>query len=364
VKATITADITTLQFACLISGFQISIAYLPLPRLLAEGAGTDGWMTILVLWLLSVIASICAVRLMRRLPEGTVLDLISKRIGKWAGKTAAFVFCVYFAAMAYDGFVRTTNITRSWLLPETKVYVMLILLLIPAYAIVKGGPLLVGRYAEFVFLITCWTPLIFLYPLREAHWLNLLPIFKEGAWPIFEGIKHILFSFVGFAATLFLYPNLKHKEYAVKGVVLANSMTAALYVWITLVCFAYFSPDEIMEFNQPVISMLKTIEFRIMERIEVPFIAFYLFVYSMIWVPASYFTVLCSSRLLKAGGIRIHLLIFFILLAVSSFFYFPSFNQNEKLETALGSAGAVLEYMFPVVLLFLFWAQDRLKRRA
>ncbi|MFC4304024.1 GerAB/ArcD/ProY family transporter [Cohnella boryungensis] len=363
-KAILSADITTLQFACLISGFQISIAYLPLPRLLAEGAGTDGWMTIIVLWLLSVIASICAVRLMRRLPEGTVLDLISKRIGKWAGKTAAFVFFVYFAAMAYDGFVRTTNITRSWLLPETKVYVMLVLLLIPAYAIVKGGPLLAGRYAEFVFLITCWTPLIFLYPLKDAHWLNLLPMFKEGILPVLTGVNHVLFSFVGFAATLFLYPNLKHKQYAVRGVLLANTLTAALYIWITIICFVYFSPDEITEFNQPVISMLKTIEFRVMERIEVPFIAFYLLIYSMIWIPASYLTVFCSDWLLGTGSIHRHLQFFFVLLVVSSFFYFPSFNQNENLETQLGNAGAVLEYIVPAVLLFFFWAQDKLQRRA
>lgn len=362
-KSKKTAELTMLQFAIIISGLQISIAYLPLPRLLAEGAGTDGWMTILVMWFLSVIASLIAVRLMRRMPEGTVLDLISLRIGKWAGKAAALVFGIYFATMAYDGFVRTTNITRSWLLPETKAYVMLILLLIPAYAIVKEGPLLVGRYAELVFWITFWTPLIYLYPLKEAHWLNLLPFFKEGVLPVLTGIERVLFSFVGFAATLFLYPNLKHKQYAVRGVVLANSLTAVLYLWITTVCFVYFSPDEITEFNQPVLQMLKTIEFRVMERIEVPFIAFYLFIYSLIWVPASYFAVYCSNWLLGAGGERKHLRIFYALLAGVSFFYFPTFSQNDWLESVLGRTGAVLEYIVPALLLLFFWAQDKLKRR-
>ena len=356
-----TAELTILQFAFIISGLQLSIAYLPLPRLLAEGAGSDGWMTIPVIWLLSVIASVIAVRLMRKMPEGTVLDLVALRIGKWAGKTAALAFGVYFAVTAYDGFVRTTNITRSWLIPETKAYVMLILLLIPAYAIVKGGPLLVGRYAEVVFWITCWTPLIYLYPLKEAHWLNLLPFFKEGFLPVLEGIGRVLFSFAGFATTLFLYPNLKHKQYAVRGVLLANSLTAILYIWITIVSFVYFSPDEITEFNQPVILMLKTIEFRIVERIEVLFIAFYLFIYSMIWVPASYLAVYCSNWLLGADSMRGHLLVFYTLLAVFSFFYFPSFNQNEKLETALGRVSAVLEYIVPAVLLLIFWAQDKMR---
>ncbi|MFC4600032.1 GerAB/ArcD/ProY family transporter [Cohnella hongkongensis] len=358
------ANITTLQFACLISGLQIGIAYLSLPRLVAEGSGTDGWMTILIMWLLSVMASIAAVRLMRRMPEGTVLDLISMRIGKWAGRTAAVLFGLYFAGMAYDGFVRTTNITRSWLLPQTKSFVILILLLIPAYAIVKGGPLLAGRYAEFIFLLTCWAPLIFIYPLKEANWLNLLPILKEGIVPVLTGVKSILFSFIGFAATLFLYPNLKYKQYAVRGVVLANSMTATLYVWITIVCFAYFSPDEILEFTQPVIPMLKMIEFRVLERIEVPFVAFYLFIYSLTWIPSTYLTVFCSSWLLGAGSTRRHLQLFCLLLVGSSFFYFPSFIQNERLEEALGEIGAVMEYLFPTVLLLLFWAQDKLKRRA
>ena len=38
--------ITTLQFILMISTFQISVAFLALPRELARHAGTDGWMTV------------------------------------------------------------------------------------------------------------------------------------------------------------------------------------------------------------------------------------------------------------------------------------------------------------------------------
>lgn len=362
-KTPTVASLTTMQFIFLISGFQISVSFLALPRQLSNAAGTDGWAAILIDWAVSTLVSLVIVKIMQKSPEGTVLDLLSRRIGKWAGNLAAVVFGLYFLSLAYDGLVRSVLVTKVWLLTETPVYIILALFLLPVYTIGKGGPVILGRYSEFVLLVTFWMLFIYLAPLKEAHWLHLLPFPKSGLMPIFYAVKNIIFSFLGFAIVLFLYPNLKHKQYAVRGVVISNAVTAFVYLWVTLICFIYFSPDEIQEINQPIITMLKTVEFRFIERIEIPFISLYLFSYSLLWIPAAYLTVYCSSWLLESDNAARHLQIVCTLLVVVSYFYFPSFNHSEKFEASVGAVGGIVEYVFPACLLPMLALREKVKRK-
>lgn len=84
-----------LQFTQMISAFQISVAFLSLPRELAGHAGTDGWIAIIFGWGLGTLASIALVKLMKNSPDGTIRELIQRFMGIWASKIAAFTFLAY-----------------------------------------------------------------------------------------------------------------------------------------------------------------------------------------------------------------------------------------------------------------------------
>ena len=96
---------------------------------------------------------------MKKHPEGTLFDLLTKYLGKWTGKVAAILFSLYLFYYAYTGIIQAVLITKSWLLPLTSASIVMFLLLIPTYVIARNGLRILGRYAELVFMISFWIPI-------------------------------------------------------------------------------------------------------------------------------------------------------------------------------------------------------------
>lgn len=356
-------EITFTQTILIVSGIQLSVGFLSIPRVLAEQVGTDGWISLLIGWLVAVAANLLIVQVMKRRPDGTLLDVLTTSIGKWAGIAGGIVLALYFLYISYSTLVYSVLVAKAWLVPQTPSSIIMLLLLLPAGAIARKGLRIVARYAEFVFILSLWIPFAYLIPLKDAHWLHLLPLFKEGLKPVLSGVSATIYYFVGFATTFIWYPFLQDKQRASAAVVISNTLSLLVFLFISLVCFVYFSPDRIAEYNEPAINVLKIIEFKFIERIEVLFIAFYLLIFSLAWIPFLYLGSFCTSWLFGKQDHRGHLLVYWLLFACSGFFFMPTSSQSEKLNEMLGKLGFGFEYMFPVCLFLYVWIQDRFKRR-
>jgi len=355
-------EITFMQSILIVSGIQVSVGFLALPRVLAEKAGTDGWISLILGWVAAVAANLIIVQVMKRSPGGTLLELLTKYIGKWAGIAGGVLLALYFLYIAYATLIYSVIVVKVWLMPQTPAHVVMLLLLVPAGVIARSGLRIVARYAEIVFLLSLWIPFAYLLPLKDAHWLHLLPLLKDGVQPVIAAVPATFYFFVGFATTFIWYPFLKDKQKASAGIVIANTLSLIVFLFVTVVCFVYFSPDRITEYGEPAINVLKTIEFKFIERIEVLFIAFYLFIFSLAWIPFMYFGAFCTSWLFNKQDHRGHLLVFWLIFAVAGFFFMPTSGQSEKMNDVLGKIGYGVEYLFPVCLFFYVWIYDRVKR--
>lgn len=353
-------EITFMQYILLNFGMVVSIGFLSLPRVLAEKAGTAGWIALIFVWVLSIVASLIVIQVMKRYPDGTLLDLLSVYLGKWAGKAGAVLFALYLLYYGYTGLIYTILITKQYLLQQTPAYIVMLLLLIPTYVIVRNGPRILGRYVELVILLSLWIPLVYLLPLKDAHWLRLFPVLKEGWKPVFGALPSTLYYHIGFSTTFILYPFLKNKRMASAGIVISYTLTMLMYVFITVICFVYFSPDEIISYNEPTINVLKAIEFKIISRIEVLFLSFYLLIFSLSWIPTMYMSVFCTTWLIGKQDHRNHLRLLWLFIAVGTYFFMPTFFQSERMNTLLGQIGFVVEYIAPGCLLLYVWIHDRL----
>ncbi|MFD0681354.1 MULTISPECIES: GerAB/ArcD/ProY family transporter [unclassified Paenibacillus] len=356
-------EITFMQFIIIQFGIQVSFGLLSLPKELAERAGTDSLITIIIAWALSIVASLMVIKIMKKHPDGTLFDLLSTYIGKWAGKAAALIFAAWFLAYGYVGGVRTILYIKSWLLPQTPNYMIMLLLLIPTYLIARNGLRILGRYVELVFIISLWIPFAYLLPLKDAHLLNLLPVVKDGWLPIFSALRVTFLSFGGLESAFIMYPFLKNKQMAGAAVIISNTMAMLVLLFITFVCFVFFSPDEILQYNEPVVNVLKTIEFKFIERIEILFIAFYLFIFSLCWISSTYMAVFCTSWIVGKSDHRGHLRVLCIGIAILTFFYLPTFNQSDQFEKYLGLSAIVIDYVFPACLLLYLWMHHQFQWR-
>lgn len=355
-------EITFMQYTLFIHGSQVGIGILQLPRQIAASAGTGGWMSIIIGWVLALAASLVLIQVMKKHPEDTIIDLLPRYFGVWAGKLFALFFAFYFGVLAYTVISRAILFICSWILPQTADYMLMILFCVPTYLVVRNGLRVQGRYSELVFFLSLWMPLFYLVPLKDAHWNYLLPLIKDGWGPIVKTTSLTINSFLGFETAFFLYPFLKRKETAVTGIVIANTMSMLVFLFVTLSCFVFFSPEGILQFNEPTLNILKVVESSFLERLEIVFLAFYLFVLSTTWMPNMYWTVFCSSQLLGKQNHHRHLVIFLLLSIAVTICFKLSFDKNDQLQHVIGNVGLMIAFGLPV-LLWLYMAGHRLIRR-
>lgn len=356
-------SITLMQFIFLIHGVQMGVGVLTLPRELAQIAGTDGWITIIISWILCTAASLIIIQVMKNYPDGTIIDLLSHYFGKWIGKIATLIFAFYFALLTMVIFIREALFIQVWILPFTKIYVLAFLLAVPSYMLVRNNINILGRYSQLVFFMTIWLTFIILMPLKYANWLHLLPVLKEGWIPVLKAIKSGIYSFVGFETAFFLYPYLRNKEKASFGVIIANTLSLAAFLFITIVAYVYFSPDEISKYSEPAVTMLKVIDLNFIERLEIIFFTFYIFVISTSVLPAMFFTVYCTSRLTGSSDHRKHAIVFLSLIWLYTFIVPTTFERNRFMQGIVEQGGSFISFLFPLCLWLYFLIRKLVKGR-
>lgn len=343
-------DITVMQYIFTINAAQVGSGVLSLPRVLAEKAGTDGWIALFIGWFCSITASVFLIKTAKKYPNDTLYEILIRLFGKIIGKTIIVFYMIYFVFYAWTVLIGGMLYIKGWLLPKTSDYIILFLFAIPTFFVARNGVRIIGRYCELVFYMTMWIPIFFFIPLKDGNLLHFLPLLKEGWRPVFEAVPSTIFSFIGFEIAFFLYPFLQKKQYATRGIIIANTLTVCFYLFATIVCFIFFSPDAIIEFNQPVLNLLKVIEFRFLERFDMILLAIYLLVVSTAWIPSLYCAVFCSSQLIGKQDHTLHVAIFLLGVVVVTFWTHPSWNESEMFQKFISKAGLGLAYLFPIFL--------------
>ncbi|MEH7224476.1 endospore germination permease [Bacillus sp. JJ1566] len=357
-------QITLLQFILLIHGVQIGVGVLTLPRDLAEKAGTDGWIGIIIGWFFATATSLVIIQIMKKHPNGTILDLLTYYFGKWVGKVGGVILALYFGFLALYSFISEAMFIQAWVLPRISISLLMILLSIPTYLLVRNNVQILGRYSVVVFFMTLWTIFLYMFSLKDAQFLNLLPLLKEGWHPIMKTVKLSITTYVGFEIAFYLYPFLQKKETASIGVVIANTITMFAYLIITLVAFVVFSPDEITKFNEPTITLLKVIELTFIERLEIVLFAFYIFVMSTKVLPLMFVSVFSISWLFGKEEHTKPLLWFLVIGVIFVFLFPPSVHINLIWSKKLHALSFFLSYAFPICLWGYVLMHGLMKRRS
>lgn len=350
-----------MQFILLIHGIQIGISILTLPNRIAQYAGTDGWISLVLSWMFVTLVSICIVKIMAQHPGEHFKDILIRYLGKWIGTVFIILWMLYALLIALEILLLAINIIQIWILPKTPTFLTLTLLMFNTYLLLQGGIRLLGRFAVFVFFFTLAMPILLLIPLKDSNILYLLPIFKEGWWPIILALKTSIIAFLGFEATFLAYPYLKNKKDAVKGVIAANAITFIVYLHIIFSSFIYFSPDEIKDYLWPTLMLVKPIQFPFLERMEILFLSFYIFIFAASFVPYTYFFTNNLSKLVNKDKWKVPYLIL-PLIVVLSFFFHLTFKQIRMFEDFTNGLSLYFAYAFPILFLLYISIFKRLKK--
>ncbi|MDQ0896502.1 MULTISPECIES: endospore germination permease [unclassified Paenibacillus] len=348
-------QISLIQYIFIIFETQVGIGVLSLPRDVANAAGSDGWISIILGAIGTTLLSLVIIRIMEKNPEYTLFELLSKYFGKWVGKALAAAWILLAVYAASTAMFSTIHIIKIWIIQDIRNFILMILFTIPIYMITKQGIRVIGLFAELVFIVTLWMPVLLFLALKDAQWMYLLPVGKSGVLPILSAVKSTIYSLLGFELAFILYPFLKDKKSASKGIVIANLLSMIIYLTTTIICFIRFSPTEVTEVVYPVLNLLKVIQLPFLERLEIICLTFYLFIIFMTIIPYLYAAVLGTSQLIGKQDHRNALRIILVLWILLSFFFIPTTFQITQMANSWGKAGLYSAFVFPIFLWIYGW---------
>lgn len=256
----------------LIHSSQTGIGILGYQRKLIEGAGQDAWQSIIITGLSIHLIIYMMFSILKNSDEGDLISINKGLFGKVLGHTLSFLFLGYLVLSSITVVRSYIEVLQVWVFPKIHTWELTLLMLIVIYYIVAGGFRVVTGISFFGVILPSILILTIVFPLKYAHWNNLLPLFNHSLPDLLESAKSSTIIYIGFESLFLYFPFVKSIEKSAKWAHLAVFYTMILYLLITIVSLVYFSQGQLQHTVWATLILSKIIHMPFIERFEYIFI--------------------------------------------------------------------------------------------
>ncbi|MDQ0207758.1 GerAB/ArcD/ProY family transporter [Alkalicoccobacillus murimartini] len=271
-----TNSINLVQYFWFFVQTQIGISIMTLPYNIYHSAKTDGWISIILSGVVVQILIVIFWYLSSRFPNQTFFGMLESLLGKTFGKILSILYIVYFLFIATIVLLVFNFLIHVWVLNKTPDIVAIPLFVIASLYLLCSDLRIIGRFMAIAGPIILLAPICATYAFFDSEPLYLLPILDSDWLGIGKGIWVSSMSMQGFLIISIVYPFIKGtKKEIFLASTYANIMVTAIYTFIVIASFVYFSPGQFRILPEPLLYMIKTISLVLIERIDLVFLAFW-----------------------------------------------------------------------------------------
>ncbi|MBM7662866.1 spore germination protein (amino acid permease) [Bacillus mesophilus] len=253
------------QASVLIYMIQSGVMLFSLPRLTAETFGTNGWIGIIIVWLIANI-NIYIIWLVFKLGKERSVFEIFTRIPKIFMTPLYLLIVVVWIGLGTLVMLKFIMLTKMLFFPFLHNMVLMIISLLLSYMLIKGGIYHISKATVVLFFFTVWTTLLLFLHLKEFSFTRLSPFIFQGEKDLIKGGINIYSSLLGYELSL-LFVHLIAKK-RLFSLLMGNCITSFIYVSICIVSFGFFSFGQLTQEMYPLIALLEYIKFPVLERVE------------------------------------------------------------------------------------------------
>lgn len=263
----------------LISSLQFGVGVLGFPRYIAEDAGYQAWISILLTGAFIHIVIWIMYKLLNRSEKINNLTKIHQfYFGRTFGGIMNFIFAIYFFTSSLTVLRTYVEVIQIWMFPRLfTIELGIPIVLLSLYCIWNGFRVVTGLAYLGVIIPLILLPTIYA-PLEFANIDHLLPLFHTNVIDQFTAVRTMTLSYIGVEALLAYYPFIQDGPKSQKWAHFGNLFTTAIYFLITIVTFLFFSENHLQRVIYPTLSMWKIMELPFIERFEYIGISFWLLV--------------------------------------------------------------------------------------
>lgn len=362
--------ITGRQFTTLIFLIIISVTVVHVTPLVIGLAGQDSWLSVAVAVVIDGYVAAILHFLGLKYPGKTLIQYSDDILGRIPGKLVAFLFIQFFLFVACFS-LRAMGEFLNTIMPETPLAVFIITgALVSAY-VAKGGLEVLARMSEViapVYIIAILALLAMLVP--EMDFSQLFPLFQQGAGPVIMG-SLLPASWFGVCIIMAMFMAYHHRPERTFVVKMTGVMLGATVLFLLITAnMAVFGAEYAPTFNYPIFVLARQVSLAdIVERVEIIWVAIWLFAGFITISSLHYVTALGTAQLLGLRDYRPLVLPLGTVLASFSHMIIPSamFGALFTLRTfplyALSIEGGLTTLLFVVALVKMWATKPGGKRR-
>lgn len=260
--------ITKVQLFFLITQTQIGVGQIELPHYAFIAAKYDGWISVLLTGVLFQIIIFILWLLVKRFPNHTIFDFSEKVLGKLFGKIISLFYSGYFLLVA--SFLAASPIIYKWAFPYTPKWVVLMLSLSGTLYFTRVNLRILAKYNTLISMLILILIILVLTVYNDMRFENILPIGQTNFTRIFKGINAAFLPMIGYEFLLVIYPKIKENPTTIlKTMSLINIFVTSMLTFFVLSMFFVFSPFELRTLEEPVLYILKSFDWNIIERLDI-----------------------------------------------------------------------------------------------
>jgi spore germination protein (amino acid permease) len=333
----------------LIHASQVGVGILKFPSDIISGAGHDAWISVLLCGLTIHILVWMMFRTLK-IANNDLVYINQYCFGEWIGGLFNLMISLYFFCVAFIVFRSYIEVVQVWIFPYMKTWQISIVFLVLIYYIVTSGFRVITGINFFGVIIPFFVifPLIF-FPLEFAHFENLFPLFQHSIRDIWVSSKTMLFQFLGFETLFMYYPFIKNPQSSQKWAHFGVLFTTLLYLLVTIITFVYFSQAHLKHLSWPTLSLLKIVEWPLIERFEYIVVSLWL----MVVLPNISLSLWSACRGVKKV-IHIKQRIILIMALIVFFLLANVISQHQMIKQLTDAYSNVALYFVYVYIPFMF----------
>jgi len=190
------------------------------------------------------------------------LSLILKNnFGKVICNIILLIFSAYFIIVIALGVRTFAAVVKMYLLIKTPIeFIIITIILTGSYHLRKGIENVIGFNEAIFWIMFIPTAFLLIFPIKEAHFSNLLPVFTSSPLNLFKAILTSVYSFAGFEIVYFLLPYMKEKKSIKKVSIYSMVFITLFYTAVLVMVLAVFTNQDIKILMYSLITLSRVID--------------------------------------------------------------------------------------------------------
>lgn len=254
-------SISSKQIKALVVTIVIGARILSLPSKLARAQGNDGWISIILAGLLTVLPLIVINKIFQLYPDKDFFQIGEEVFGRWIFNTILIIYLIHFIILAALVTRHLAEIIRAFLLITTPIEVIIISFIISSSYLARSDMHIIGRSSYHIYpIVIGFLILLGLISLTEIDFTNLLPVFQSDVKVLPKSIGITFFSYAGFEILLFFLPFAENRRESLKSSLKGLAIVGIIYTGIFIVTLGQYGSKQLQRQTFPTLSFIKEID--------------------------------------------------------------------------------------------------------